>query len=78
MIAKRSPRRCEAPAELVCNGEPVTVEDDLLAAIVEALGYGDRKVVVAVNETFVEKAKWPSFRVPPDARLDILAPMQGG
>ena len=64
--------------ELVCNGEPVTVEDDLLASIVEALGFGDRKVVVAVNETFVAKADWPAFHVPPDSRLDILAPMQGG
>lgn len=64
--------------DVVCNGERVTVEEDRLAAIVEALGYGGRKVVVAVNETFVAKAAWPSFRVPPDSRLDILAPMQGG
>ena len=68
----------DSPVELVCNGEPVTVEDDLLASIVEALGFGDRKVVVAVNETFVAKADWPAFHVPPDSRLDILAPMQGG
>lgn len=64
--------------DVVCNGERVTVEEDRLAAIVKALGYGDRKVVVAVNETFVAKAAWPSFRVAPDSRLDILAPMQGG
>ena len=64
--------------ELFCNGEPVTVEDDRLARIVETLGYGDRKVVVAVNETFVPKDDWPVFRVPPQSRLDILAPMQGG
>lgn len=67
-----------SPVELVCNGEPVTVEDDRLASIVETLGYGDRKVVVAVNETFVAKAEWPAFRVPPESRLDILAPIQGG
>lgn len=76
MYAKPPPS--DSPVELVCNGEPVTVEDDLLASIVEALGFGDRKVVVAVNETFVAKADWPAFHVPPDSRLDILAPMQGG
>ena len=76
MYAKPPP--LGSPVELVCNGEPVTVEDDLLASIVEALGFGDRKVVVAVNETFVAKADWPAFHVPPDSRLDILAPMQGG
>ncbi len=64
--------------ELFCNGERVTVEEDRLASIVEALGYGDRKVVVAVNETFVAKAAWPTFRVAPESRLDILSAMQGG
>lgn len=64
--------------ELFCNGERVTVEVDRLASIVEALGYGDRKVVVAVNETFVAKAAWPTFRVDPESRLDILSAMQGG
>ena len=64
--------------ELFCNGERVTVEEDRLASIVEALGYGDRKVVVAVSETFVAKAAWPTFRVAPESRLDILSAMQGG
>lgn len=64
--------------ELFCNGERVTVEEDRLASIVKALGYGDRKVVVAVNETFVAKAAWPTFRVAPESRLDILSAMQGG
>ena len=64
--------------ELVCNGERVQVEEDSLASIVEALGYGECKVVVAVNETFVAKAEWPSYRVAPESRLDILSAMQGG
>lgn len=64
--------------ELVCNGERVQVEEDCLATIVEALGYGERKVVVAVNETFIAKAEWPSYRVAPESRLDILSAMQGG
>lgn len=64
--------------EVFCNGERVTVEEDRLGRIVDALGYGDRKVVVAVNETFVAKAAWPTFQVSPESRLDILSAMQGG
>ena len=69
--------------QLFCNGERVEVEADLLADAVAALGYGESdrptaKVVVAVNETFVAKADWPSYRLRADDRLDILAAMQGG
>ena len=64
--------------QIFCNGERVSVEAEQLAAIVEALGYGDRKVAVAVNETFVAKIDWPCYRVRADDRLDILSAMQGG
>ena len=67
-----------------CNGERVRVDADVLADVVRALGFGEgcgdreRRVVVAVNETFVAKADWPSYRVRAEDRLDILSAMQGG
>ena len=60
------------------NGDRIRIDTDLLAEVVEALGFGDRKVVVAVNETFVAKAEWPSYQVHSEDRLDILSAMQGG
>lgn len=60
------------------NGDRTRIDTDLLAEIVEALGFGDRKVVVAVNETFVAKNEWPSYQVRSEDRLDILSAMQGG
>lgn len=60
------------------NGDRIRIDTDLLAEIVEALGFGDRKVVVAVNETFVAKTEWPSYQVRSEDRLDILSAMQGG
>ena len=60
------------------NGDRVRVDTDLLAEVVETLGFGDRKVVVAVNETFVAKTEWPSYQVQSEDRLDILSAMQGG
>ena len=60
------------------NGDRVRIDTDLLAEIVDTLGFGDRKVVVAVNETFVAKTEWPSYQVQSEDRLDILSAMQGG
>ena len=60
------------------NGDRIRIDTDLLAEIVEALGFADRKVVVAVNETFVAKTEWPSYQVRSEDRLDILSAMQGG
>ena len=63
---------------VLVNGDRVRIDTDRLAQIVEALGVGDRKVVVAVNETFVAKTEWQSFQVRNEDRLDILSAMQGG
>ncbi len=60
------------------NGDRIRIDTDLLAEIVESLGFADRKVVVAVNETFVAKTEWPSYQVRSEDRLDILSAMQGG
>ena len=60
------------------NGDRIRIDTDLLAEIVDALGFGDRKVVVAVNETFVAKNEWRTYQVRSEDRLDILSAMQGG
>lgn len=42
------------------------------------LGYGDRKVAVAVNETFVPRTAWADRLIESGDRLDVVAPIQGG
>lgn len=42
------------------------------------LGYGDRKIAVAVNETFVPRAAWADRLIESGDRLDVVAPIQGG
>ena len=63
---------------VLVNGDRIRIDTDRLAEIVEALGFSDRKVVVAVNERFVAKTEWPSYQVRSEDRLDILSAMQGG
>ena len=42
------------------------------------LGYRDRKVAVAVNETFVPRTAWADRLIESGDRLDVVAPIQGG
>ena len=51
---------------------------DRLAEALDALGFGERRVVVAVNETFVAKDEWPSYRLRTGDRLDVLSAIEGG
>lgn len=64
--------------DIILNGEPVSLESDLLTDVLAVLGFADRGVAVAVNEAFVAKAVWPDYRVRAGDRLDVLSPIEGG
>lgn len=64
--------------EILLNGERVSLEVDVLADAVAALGFAEARVAVAVNETFVARAQWPSYRLQTEDRLEVLSPIEGG
>ena len=64
--------------DVVCNGNRVSLDLNRLGEILESLGFGDRRMVVAVNETFVAKEQWPTFRIRTGDRLDVLSAIEGG
>ena len=64
--------------DIICNGDPVSLEAERLGEALECLGYAERRVVVAVNETFVAKEEWPGYPVRPGDRLDVLSAIEGG
>ena len=64
--------------DIFCNGDRVSLDVERLAEALESLGFGDRRVVVAVNETFVAREEWPSYRVRAGDRLDVLSAIEGG
>ena len=64
--------------DVICNGDRVSVEAARLPEVLESLGFGDRRVVVAVNETFVAKEAWPAYEVRAGDRLDVLSAIEGG
>ncbi|MCE2460731.1 MAG: sulfur carrier protein ThiS [Pseudomonadales bacterium] len=55
------------------DGEPPRLDRVLVD-----LGYKDRKVAVAVNETFVPRTSWAERTIGTGDRLDVVAPIQGG
>ena len=64
--------------DIICNGNRVSVDEEVLSEVLRALGFGERRVAVAVNETFVARGEWPSRRVRAGDRLDVLSAVEGG
>ena len=55
------------------SGESLTAVLVLLGLSEDAHG-----VAVAVDGEVVRRAAWPAFRLPADARVEVLTAMQGG
>lgn len=64
--------------QIQVNDEMHDVHSDTLADILDELGYGEVRIATAVDGTFVPASRRAAFRLPPHARLEIVAPMQGG
>ncbi len=60
------------------NDDVHDVESGTLAAALEALGFGGRKIATAVNGRFVAAPARPSTALSDGDRIEVVAPMQGG
>ena len=54
------------------------VDAATLAAALDSLGLGGRKIATAVNGRFVAAAARPSTQLADGDRIEVVAPMQGG
>jgi sulfur carrier protein len=60
------------------NGESIEIEAPTLEKLLEELGYGDKTVATAVNQSFVRnKDRGETLLVEEDA-VEIVTPRQGG
>lgn len=64
--------------EIIVNGIRLRVEAKDLSGAIEELGYECQKVVIALNNTFVAKAKWSEMRIESGDHLEVLAAIEGG
>jgi sulfur carrier protein len=63
------------------NGERTDVEPDAtVASVLSQLGVNAqaRGVAVAVDGEVVPRIRWDTYRLAPDARVEVLTAMQGG
>ncbi len=63
------------------NGERTEVEPDAtVASVLARLGVSadGRGVAVAVDGDVVPQVRWNTYKLAPDARVEVLTAMQGG
>jgi sulfur carrier protein len=63
---------------ILVNEEPREVSTATLAALLDEMGYGGARVATAVNGDFVPASRRAGLVLDEGARVEILAPMQGG
>ncbi|GBQ15002.1 sulfur carrier protein ThiS [Swaminathania salitolerans] len=64
--------------QILVNDETRQIRNRLLSDILVELGYGDSRVATALDGVFVPRSARAGKMVEEGARLEILAPMQGG
>lgn len=64
--------------KILVNEEPREITTATLAGLLDELGYGDARVATAVDGAFVPASRRASWTIDEGARIEILAPMQGG
>jgi sulfur carrier protein len=60
------------------NDDAHEIDAATLAAVLDSLGFGGRKIATAVNGRFVAAAARPSTKLADGDRIEVVAPMQGG
>jgi sulfur carrier protein len=60
------------------NDDARDVDAATLAAALDSLGFGGRKIATAVNGRFVAATARPATKLADGDRIEVVAPMQGG
>ncbi len=60
------------------NDDAHDVAPGTLAAVLESLGFGGRKIATAVNGRFVAATARAATKLAEGDRIEVVAPMQGG
>ncbi len=64
---------------IILNGEPLKLmQATNIYDLLHQNGYGDKKVAVAVNGSFIPKSSHAQHTISDGDQIEIVAPMQGG
>ena len=64
--------------KITVNDETQEVSATTLAGLIDELGYGSARIATALDGHFVPKAERLRATLAAGARVEIVAPMQGG
>jgi sulfur carrier protein len=64
--------------QLIVNGERRDIAAARLDALLSELEYEGAHLVVAVNYTVIQRARWPEIELKDGDEVEILSPRQGG
>ncbi|WJW75324.1 sulfur carrier protein ThiS [Thiohalobacter sp. IOR34] len=65
--------------QILVNGEPREVADDLTAAgLIELLELGDRRLAMEVNREILPRSQFQNHRFRPGDRVEIVQAIGGG
>ena len=64
--------------QISVNGKRIDIENTRLDSVLFELGYHHKRVVVAVNDTFVPRAEWSQCDLLRSDRVDVLSAIEGG
>jgi sulfur carrier protein len=65
--------------QLIVNGQPRQVEDDLsLTELVNQVSDRDTGIAVALNNEVVPRSGWPATPLGDGDRIDVVTAVQGG
>ena len=64
--------------QIEVNGKPVEAKSTTLAALLQELDYGDRKVATALNRQFVRAADRARTGLKSGDAVEVVVPRQGG
>jgi sulfur carrier protein len=64
---------------IIVNGSPRDVPDELSAGeLIGALGLGNRRLALEVNEAIVPRSRFDSYHLQPGDRVEIVHAIGGG
>ena len=80
LVAERRPsREIQASVDVLVNGTARTVPADCtVSGLLTLLGLGERRLAVALNRTVVPRSGYPTQRLGPGDRVEILEAVGGG
>ena len=64
--------------DVIVNGDRLEIKNQQLSQVLESLGFECKRIVVALNETFVPRKDWETVTLTNNDRLDVLSRIEGG